>query len=907
MQRPQRAPWWVFVIAASFLSFYALLLYCDLRRSEDDGFDLRPTPIGLAVDAVHSGSPADSAGVRAGDLILAADGRPLSSRLDWLTVSPNVEFGRPTRLRIARGEEHLVVALERRPASWRRWMTHEGFGLLVAYAVQGVSLVLGIVILVRRQDWVARLGAWVLGSFGVYFLALPSRFFTVWRSLPDLVSGAFWLPFLSTPLVPAVLLAFFLSFPVRRVRSAWHWALLWLPAVAAAIPYLRYQATALYVPDAPLPDSHFGLLLSVNAGYVLVTGVVAVLGYRALRTGGERRRVRVLAVGAVTACAFGLPALVLYWMTPGSLLVFESPTVGLAALLTLLVPLSFAYAILEHRLFDVSFIVRQGVRYAVARRILLSLVPALIALMALDLYSRRHEAVAKLFATRGTVYILLAGAVLIAHRERHRWLDALDRRFFRERYDAQRLLRKVAEEVRSSEGFEQASAHVAARVHLALHPAFAVVLVRDRPTAGYRRIAGVPEGEGPPDLPADGKMVGLALVLGRPIEVRASEAGWLDGEVGPAEAAVLTAARIELLVPIPSAAETGAWSALLALGPRRSDEPYAAEDLDLLQAAAHSLGSLSGRIPGSAAAQRRFSECPRCGLCFDEDRTSCGEDAQPLVVSALPRLLLGRYRINRRLGRGGMGVVYAAADQALARDVAVKVLRDELAADARAAERFEREARLVASFSHPNVVTVHDFGAAAGRGFLVMELLAGASLREILERERRLEPRRVLDVLGPVCAAVDAAHRRRFVHRDLKPENIFLARSDGIETPKVLDFGISKVGRGAAASIPGAETAAGVLLGTPEYMAPEQLRGEDVQPEWDIWALAMVAHEMLTGHRPIPAGFGAEPGGPFLQDEGFSDPSRSFFLGALSIDPANRPPSANAFYDGLRGALLGGP
>jgi tRNA A-37 threonylcarbamoyl transferase component Bud32 len=594
-------------------------------------------------------------------------------------------------------------------------------------------------------------------------------------------------------------------------------------------------------------------------------------------------------------------------MSPGSLLVFESPTVGLAALLTLLVPLSFAYAILEHRLFDVSFIIRQGIRYAVARRILLSLVPALIALMALDLYSQRREAVAKLFATRGTVYILLAGAALVAHRERHRWLDALDRRFFRERYDAQRLLRKVAEEIRSSEDFEQASAHVAARVHLALHPAFAVVLVRDRHAPGYHRIAGVPEGEGPSGLPADGKMVGLALVLGRPIEVRASEAGWLEGEVGPAEAAVLTAARVELLVPIPSPAETGEWSALLALGPRRSEEPYAAEDLDLLQAAAYSLGSLSGRIPGSAVARRRFAECPRCGLCFDEDRTSCGEDAQPLMVSALPRLLLGRYRINRRLGRGGMGIVYAAADQALARDVAVKVLRDELAADARAAERFEREARLAASFSHPNVVTVHDFGVAAGRGFLVMELLAGISLREELERERRLEPRRVLDMLGPVCAAVDAAHRRRFVHRDLKPENIFLARSDGIETPKVLDFGISKFGRGATASIPGAETAVGVLLGTPEYMAPEQLRGEDVQPAWDIWALAMVAHEMLTGHRPIPAGFGAEPGGPFLQDGGPSDRARSFFLGALSIDPANRPPSAKAFYDGLRGALLGGP
>jgi membrane-associated protease RseP (regulator of RpoE activity) len=118
-------------------------VYCDLRRSEDDGFDIRPTPVGLAVDAVHPGSPAASAGVREGDLIVAADGRPLSSRLDWFTVSTNVTFGRPTQLRIVRGEERLAVALERRPASWQRWMTRGGVGLLVAYAVQGVSLVPG--------------------------------------------------------------------------------------------------------------------------------------------------------------------------------------------------------------------------------------------------------------------------------------------------------------------------------------------------------------------------------------------------------------------------------------------------------------------------------------------------------------------------------------------------------------------------------------------------------------------------------------------------------------------------------------------------------------------------------------------------------------------------------------------
>jgi serine/threonine protein kinase len=259
-----------------------------------------------------------------------------------------------------------------------------------------------------------------------------------------------------------------------------------------------------------------------------------------------------------------------------------------------------------------------------------------------------------------------------------------------------------------------------------------------------------------------------------------------------------------------------------------------------------------------------------------------------------------------------MGVVYAAADRALDRDVAVKVLRDELAADIRAAERFEREARLAARFSHPNVITVHDFGVAAGRAFLVMELLTGITLRDELEREGRLDPHRVLNVLGPLCSAIEAAHRRHLVHRDLKPENIFLARSEGVETPKVLDFGISKVSSATAAGLAAGAAASSVLVGTPEYMAPEQLRGEEVRPAWDIWALAIMAHEMLAGHRPVPSGIGASGSAaswPFVPDRvAVGEPDsrvRSFFVRALSIDPSPRPATAREFYDGLGVALLG--
>ena len=477
--RSQRAPWWVLAVAAAFLSFYALLVYCDVRRPEDEGFHLRPVRAGLAVDLVHPGTPAHAAGIRAGDVIVSADGHRLPSRLEWSTVRANGQLGRATRLDIARDGHPLTLDLGMPPASWRRWTTRGGFGLLVAYTVQGITLALGIIILVRRQDPVERLGAWLLCCLGVFVVALPARLFTVWRGFPDLAREALWLPFVSTAIAPAVLLSFFLSFPVRRVRSAWLWAAVWLPLVAASIAPLRYQAMALYHPEAQRPASGQGALLATTVGYVLATGIVVLFGYRTLQKDDERRRVRVLAIGPVAACIAGLPAVVGYWMTGGPLLLFESSAVGIAAFLMLLVPLSFAYAILEHRLFDISFIVRQSVRYAAARRVLLSLVPAMIALLAIDLYTHRDEALAEVFATRGTVYLLLAAAALVAHRERHRWLDALDRRFFRERFDAQRLLAKLADEVASSDGPEQAATKLAARIHLALHPTFAVVLVRE--------------------------------------------------------------------------------------------------------------------------------------------------------------------------------------------------------------------------------------------------------------------------------------------------------------------------------------------------------------------------------------------------------------------------------------------
>jgi len=258
-----------------------------------------------------------------------------------------------------------------------------------------------------------------------------------------------------------------------------------------------------------------------------------------------------------------------------------------------------------------------------------------------------------------------------------------------------------------------------------------------------------------------------------------------------------------------------------------------------------------------------------------------------------------------------MGTVYEARDGALERRVAIKVIRDDLIGSLAAADRFRREARVAASFAHPNVVTVHDFGVTDNsRAYLVMELLEGASLRETLRRATRVTPPRGLHIMRGVCHAVDAAHRRQLVHRDLKPDNIFIVEDGGEETAKILDFGIAKFALPAPDS---ARTATGVVVGTLGYMSPEQLRGGEPDPSWDLWALAVVAYEMLAGVHPFPGTSaldrwdGRAAGKIPLADSqaGRARSLETLFGRSFSIDPTERPASALIFLHGFEQSLHG--
>jgi eukaryotic-like serine/threonine-protein kinase len=913
----RRAPWWMYLVAASFLGLYAFLPYLVITGPADPaGFDASFAGGATEIRAVTPGSQADKAGLRAGDIVMAIDGQRVQSSHDWQSVKANAQVGVVQHWEVMRDGQPVVVemsTLKMTPQSPQFYGT-----ILYNIGIGLCFIVLGLIIAFRRPyDPMARIGAWFILTASIAF-GVSNGWASLWRQLPSVVQILLWIPELSRFVVEGIFLTFVVVFPHRLFRSRWPWVLIWVP-VLATLPWRFYgMYSVIYRPGHATSDPEWLFQVTfLRAVVYLVAGVVIlVANYRRLEDRNEKRRMRVVVAGIGLSLISGL-GIVWFTHTWGFAMSSRFPLVYLILPLNAAFPAALAYAILRHRLFDLGVMIRQGMQYAMARGVLLSVVPVLGIVLVADLLLHGEQPLIQVLAARGWIYAALGGLALLAHTQRTHWMQALDRRFFREHYDAQRLLREIVEEIRQAGSLDRVAPRVVASIEAALHPAFAALLTLATGAKYYQSLAAAPTGQAPPPLPADSKLAALVRVLGKPLETPHSESGWLRQQLPHEESDFLRRARIDLLVPIATA--PAGTEALLALGVKKSEEPYSHEDQDLLEAIAASLALL---LEKPAAAPEKlgeaFEECPECGACYDTGVGQCSHDNSGLTVTRLPRLLAGRYRLDHRRGRGGMGAVYEALDTGLERRVAVKVIRDELVGNAEAAERFQREARAAASFTHPNVVTIYDFGVAETRVFLVMELLEGVALRDELKRAGRLAAERVLAVMRDVCAAVEAAHRRQLVHRDLKPENIFLARGETGETAKVLDFGIAKFLPQAAAgnTLPTADTGTGALVGTVRYMSPEQLRGGKVGTGWDLWALAVVAFEMLAGAHPF-AGAGATAAefhasilsGTFTPLSNFVPDAprvrQEFFVRALSLDPALRPASAQDLFTQLAHALQG--
>jgi CHASE2 domain-containing sensor protein/predicted Ser/Thr protein kinase len=271
-----------------------------------------------------------------------------------------------------------------------------------------------------------------------------------------------------------------------------------------------------------------------------------------------------------------------------------------------------------------------------------------------------------------------------------------------------------------------------------------------------------------------------------------------------------------------------------------------------------------------------------------------------------PTAIIAGYRIESVVGRGGMGVVYRATQQALERVVALKLIATERAQDPLYRARFERESRLAASIEHVNVIPVYEAGEDDGLLFIAMRLVEGVDLAQVLQREGRLDPARAGRIVGRLAAALDAAHARGLVHRDVKPANVLLTLDDP-EHVYLTDFGVAKE-LGAA----GALTRTGGLVGTLDYLAPESIRGEPAGPAGDVYALAALLSECLTGQIPFPrdseaaklwAHVNAAPPAPSRQRPDLPGAVDEVIARGMAKDPAERYESATALARAYERAL----
>jgi serine/threonine-protein kinase len=277
-------------------------------------------------------------------------------------------------------------------------------------------------------------------------------------------------------------------------------------------------------------------------------------------------------------------------------------------------------------------------------------------------------------------------------------------------------------------------------------------------------------------------------------------------------------------------------------------------------------------------------------------------------------LLGGQFRVLEKIGTGGMGSVYKAEQPAMNRMVAIKILHPKLAGRKDLTSRFRREARAMSQLTHPNTVKVFMYGELEEDGslYIVMEMLEGRNLNQTVRKEGPMPPERAIPILIQVCGALQEAHDLGIVHRDLKPENIFLSKQGGIsDFPKVLDFGLAKVTE--RQMQPGSVilTQEGMVFGTPEFMSPEQAQGKTLDARSDIYSLAVILYEVLTGKLPFSARTPMEyiqkhvtdpiiPLSERVPDRKFDKGLGEVMVKALEKQPDKRYQSAAEFAEALR-------
>jgi hypothetical protein len=654
---------------------------------------------------------------------------------------------------------------------------------------------------------------------------------------------------------------------------------IYLPIVLLAVPLTYMLILWAVAPEEStafkLRHAWLGVSVAILLPATILLGLLAlVLSYR--RAGQvSKRKLRIVLVGSLASFVPFLSWFLILGLVP-RLRDSWGQNVGwvIVNLLVLAMPLSFAYAIVRHQVIPVRLIIRRGLQYLLAKNALRLLIALPVVGLALSIIANRKRPLADILLGSSLYFYIFIAAIALAFVFRKRLGEWVDRKFFRESYNQEKILRELTDDVKKLDSIPEMSKRVTERVTAALHPQQTFLFYREEGT----RDLSLTYTSGGATLARQELKIPEEFRLLRFMEDQGSAQEFpfpQKNSLPQSEKTWLASLGTRLIVPLTGTDER--LAGLLLLGEKKSEVPYTTGDRELLETLAGQIAivyenvRLKNRVDRDRKIKQEvlsrvagqdmnvLKECPSCGACFDMTALVCAADGTELTLSLpVERTIETRYRLERLVGKGGMGAVYEATDLRLHRKVAVKILTGSMFGNSEALRRFEREAQASARLHHPNIVTIHDYGLLSTEGaYLVMELVAGETLGAAIKRERQLAPAVAADIFEQILDGLKSAHVAGVVHRDLKPENVLLSNNEnGQARVHLLDFGLAKLTQAlptdshsptAAAPV----TTPGAVMGTFGYMSPEQLTGGAVDERSDLFSIGVMVVEAITGRRPF--------------------------------------------------------
>lgn len=705
--------------------------------------------------------------------------------------------------------------------------------------------------------------------------------------------------------IPWFLGRFLLEFPQPRTGRAARW-LGWATRIAFVYGAILFVVTLVRTVGAdvpkPWPESLFDRNLANRVywapflSFCLALLATGFIGHRGWLPEDRRRGRRLLIATLLCLAPWAIQSagMLVAAMRHSELNVLRGLPLAMLTIGTFLVPLLIVRAVLSDRHVRVRLVLRRLLRSTLASPLLLSLAVVPPVVVAIRVWVLRDGPVTGALPPTALAWLLVAAVAWMGRRWQRPLLRATDARFFRDHYDMDDALAEISPRLRLAASLDEFVAVLTSGIDRVLRPWRVTVLVRSESGSHFVSMFAAAD-----PLPTDSVLADIASRHRAPLDTSVagpqSPLRWLP----LAERLWLVDSSAHLLVPL--AATDGTLLGVIAISERRSRRPLDDGDRrwlsDLADVAARTIESRTAARDDAALSHWRIGpidqhararECPGCGAVSSADERLCPDCDRPLEASELPLVLFGKFQFQRRVGRGGQGVVYRARDLSLDRAVAIKALPGT---SPEHAERLRHEARVMAAVTHRHLAVVYGMESWRGQPLLLCEFMEQGTLADRLDRA----PLPAADALtlGVMLAeALGVLHERHLLHRDIKPSNIGY---DAAGVPKLLDFGLVHLLSQDTASMP--------FAGTPLYMSPEALAGAAPSHAFDVWSLHVLLYEAIAGSHPFRRKTAEGTMRAVARDTplpltvaGGLTPDRTarlarYFSDALSKDPARRPQS----------------